>query len=159
MIQDTNINALIDRSGEHWAWKGYKDSFGKPKFIVNGRYVPAHRAVFEHFYGVNSPYRVGFPRKECRKVNCINPAHMAEWLVKDMGGGVREWVQMPGRTPLILPPPPAAPKTREYKVSIVLKALRMLGNGASEHYVLKDTGITKEDLDKLREFLEETSGQ
>lgn len=66
-------NAIIDFETGCWNWSGHLNAKGYGR-IRDGRYVMAHRAAYELWFG---PIPVGLQLDHlCRNRACINPAHL-----------------------------------------------------------------------------------
>ncbi len=64
----------VNKTEHCWVWEGARNSGGYGGFRVAGKYVPAHRFVYELLVG---PIPTGLEIDHlCRNHSCVNPEHL-----------------------------------------------------------------------------------
>ena len=68
------IADYIDASGDCWEWTGYVNPDGYGRVGIRGRYLLAHRVIWEALVG---PIPDGLEIDHlCRNLPCVNPDHL-----------------------------------------------------------------------------------
>ncbi|MEP6925556.1 MAG: hypothetical protein ABI954_13900 [Pyrinomonadaceae bacterium] len=71
--------ARVDKSGEHWIWKGAKTKMGYGKIMLNKREIYVHRAAYALGNRMSldelEPYRIIIT---CGVNSCCKPEHLVK---------------------------------------------------------------------------------
>ena len=83
----------INKDTGCWQWRGPRAAFGYGRVRHNGKYIPAHRLVYQLY---NGPIPEGMVvRHKCDNPPCVNPDHLELGTPLD---NVKDWIER-GRTP------------------------------------------------------------
>lgn len=72
---ELRFEALVDKSGDCWVWKGYKLPNGYPRFSFQGKAVYAHHFSWSNAHG---EWPTKILTHACGFVGCVNPEHLME---------------------------------------------------------------------------------